>query len=125
MSQATDIEIEKKKRGRPKTINVDKKEYQKKYYEAHKEALLDKAKERYNDNPEAFKERSKQYMETLKETDNEKYQAIREAQSKASLDYHKREQQAFRLIRNLIEKGEITLQEEHKELLSKYNVIKI
>jgi transaldolase len=125
MSQATDIEIEKKKRGRPKTINIDKKEYQKKYYEAHKDALLDKAKERYNDNPEAFKERSKQYMETLKETDNEKYQAIREVQSKASLDYHKREQQAFRLIRNLIERGEITLQEEHKELLSKYNVIKI
>ena len=42
MSSPTSTELPiVKKRGRPKTVNVDKKEYQKKYYEAHKEALLD------------------------------------------------------------------------------------
>jgi nicotinamide riboside kinase len=126
MSSPTSTELPiVKKRGRPKTVNVDKKEYQKKYYEAHKDALLDKAKDRYTENPEVFKERNKQYMETLKETDNEKYQAIREAQSLGGHDYHKRQLQAFKIIKELIETGELTLQDTHKELLNKYNVIKI
>jgi len=111
MSQATDVEIEKKKRGRPKTINVDKKEYQKKYYEAHK----DKVKERYNDNPEVFKERTKQYMEKLKETDNERYKALRDMQSKGGNSLIKRQFELCKLIKELLDSGSLTIPDTHRE----------
>lgn len=63
---------EKKRRGRPKKYNfldepISKEEYNKKWYEAHRQQATEKYKEqkedikqKYNDNKEDFKQKSKE-----------------------------------------------------------------
>jgi hypothetical protein len=104
-----------KKRGRPKTVTVDKKEYNKVRYQANKEAVLEKAKERYNENRDIFIERNKKYMENLKETDIAKYEAIREAQSKGGNSLIKRQFELCKIVKELLEEGILTLPDNHKK----------
>ena len=122
-------DLKPKRRGRPKTNSLDKKEYQKEYYKKNKESLLEQKKEYYNQHKDEIlehqKEYQKEYMQNLKDNNPDKFKSIREKNNEASKDYHMREQQAFRFIKSIIENGELYLNETHKETLSKYNVIRI
>lgn len=115
MSQATDIEIEKKKRGRPKTINVDKKEYQKKYYEAHKEALLEQKKEYYEEHKDELKEYQKDYIENLKENNQEKFQELKKKKQEQGNVRIKRSLELLKIVKGLLEKDLLVLPDSHKE----------
>ncbi len=122
-----------KKRGRPKTVNVDKKEYQKKYYEAHKEALLEQKKEYrlekkdeikeyqkeyYQNNRESLLEKKKEYIDTLKESNPDKFKEIRDKQLEQSKEIHRKERELFKLFLQLYEKGEMNLPDTHKERIN-------
>lgn len=134
MSSPTSTELPiVKKRGRPKTVNVDKKEYQKKYYEAHKEALLEQKKEYrlekkdeikeyqkeyYQNNRESLLEKKKEYIDTLKESNPDKFKEIRDKQLEQSKEIHRKERELFKLFLQLYEKGEMNLPDTHKERIN-------
>lgn len=134
MSSPTSTELPiAKKRGRPKTVNVDKKEYQKKYYEAHKEALLEQKKEYrlekkdeikeyqkeyYQNNRESLLEKKKEYIDTLKESNPDKFKEIRDKQLEQSKEIHRKERELFKLFLQLYEKGEMNLPDTHKERIN-------
>jgi hypothetical protein len=118
----SEVEIpQKKKVGRPKTVSVDKKEYQKQYYQKHKETLLENRKDYYSENKDKIleynKEYQKDYIENLKVNNPEKYQEIRKRQNELSLEYHRKEREAYRIITSLIRDGLLNLPESHKEII--------
>ena len=104
-----------KKRGRPKTVTVDKKEYQKKYYEANRETLLENKKEYYVEHKHEIKEYQKEYMENLKEVNPEKYKELRTKQQEQGNLYTKRSLELLKVIKDLIEQDLIVLPDSHKD----------
>jgi len=118
----SEVEIpQKKKVGRPKTVSVDKKEYQKQYYQKNKETLLENKKEYYLEHREELleynKEYQKEYIENLKTNNPEKYKELRKRQQKQGNEYHKKEQAVYKIVRELIRQGMLEIPESHKEIL--------
>ena len=115
-----------KRRGRPKTVTVDKKEYRKQYYQKNKDNLLVKHKEYNKEHKEEIKEYQKEYqkdyrkeyIENLKETNPEKFQELRDRQNELSKELHRRERELFKLVLQLYENGEIVVPETYKESIS-------
>ncbi len=93
-----------KRRGRPKTVMVDKKKYQKKYFQENKERLS---------------ENNKKYMEELKISNPEKYEEIKSSINIKSKDIHRKERELYKLFLEWYERGEMTLPETHKEHVNK------
>lgn len=114
----TELQVQPKRRGRPKTVNItDKKEYQKKYYDNNRDKLLEKKKEYYSENKEQILECQKEYTEKLKFNDPEKYKIIREKQSEAGNITHKKALCIYKIIKELTKSGALTLPESHKDII--------
>ncbi len=122
-------EKEVKKRGRPRKSDMSSKEYQKLYYELNKELYISRAKEKYQADPEKRKEYNKeynkQYRENLKITNIEKCKENQKKVSDARKKYDKRQQQSFKIIKQLIEENSIILTEEQKEMLRPFKIINV
>lgn len=113
----TELEVQPKRRGRPKTINVDKKEYQKQYREKNREVLSEKKKEYYSENKERILENQKEYIENLKIDDPEKFKDLRIKQKEEGNFRVKRSLQLLNLISELYKKGLLSVPDSHKELI--------
>lgn len=130
----SEVEIpQKRKVGRPKTVNItDKKEYQKQYREKNRETLTEKKKEYYSENRDKILENQKeyytehkddilnyqkQYIQTLKENEPDRYNSIKERTNELSRDIHKKERVLFKLFLQWYEKGEMTLPDTHREII--------
>ena len=105
----------KPKRGRPKTVSVDKKEYQKQYYQKNKETLLENKKEYYSEHKDEITEYQKEYIEDLKNNKPEKYRELRKKQKEQGNLYTKRSLELIKLIKELLEQDLIVLPDSHKD----------
>ncbi len=112
----TELQI-KRPRGRPKTINVDKKEYNKQYREKNREKLAEKKKDYYTEHKEQLLEYQKQYTDDLKENNIEKYKELRTKQKEQGNYRVKRSLQLLNLISELYEKGLLSVPDTHKEII--------
>ncbi len=125
-------DLKPKRRGRPKTNSLDKKEYQKEYYKKNKDSLLEQKKEYYNQHKDEILEHQKeyysehkddilnyqkQYIQTLKENEPDRYNSIRERTNELSREIHKKERALFKLFLQWYEKGEMTLPDTHREII--------
>jgi hypothetical protein len=108
-------EIKPKRRGRPKTVTVDKKEYRKQYYQANKNTLLQQGKEYYNEHKNEIRECQKEYIEDLKINNPEKFKELREKQKEQGNLRVKRSLELLNLIKELIEQNLIVLPDSHKD----------
>ena len=112
----SEVEIPQKRRaGRPKTVSIDKKEYQKQYYQKHRETLLENKKEYYTEHKDEIKEYQKEYMEELKVNNPEKFQELRTKQQEQGNLYTKRSLELLKVIKELLEQGLIVLPDSHKD----------
>ncbi len=100
----SEVEIPQKRRvGRPKTLNIDKKEYQKQYYKKNRESLLEKNKEYYTEHKDEIRENQKEYIETLKETNPNKYQEIKKKKQEQGNLYTKRSLEVMKLLKEMLQ----------------------
>ncbi len=115
----SEIEVPQKRRaGRPKTVSVDKKEYQKQYYQKNRESLLEGKKEYYTEHKDEIREYQKEYVEKLKENNPEKFQELREKQKELSIELQRKERALYKLIKDLYISGLLSVDNTHKELIS-------
>jgi hypothetical protein len=122
-----EVEEQPKRRGRPRTVNItDKKEYLKRYYDNNRETLSEQKKQYYLENKDKYKEYrdenkdkiteyQKEYIEKLKTNEPEKFKDLRQKQKVLSSEAHKKERDAYKLLKTLIKDGIISLPESHKD----------
>lgn len=116
----SEVEIPRKRRvGRPKTISIDKKEYQKQYYQKNRESLLEGKKEYYVEHKDEITEYQKEYIEDLKVNNPEKFHELREKQKELSNELQRKERALYKLIKELYMAGLLPVDDTHKEKISK------
>jgi hypothetical protein len=99
----TELQVQPKRRGRPKTVNItDKKEYNKQYYEQNRENIL---------------EQKREYIGKLKINEPEKYKEGMQKFKEHGNELQKKALCIYKLIKELTKSGVLSLPESHKEII--------
>ncbi len=106
-----------KRRGRPKTVNIDKKEYNKQYREKNREKLVEKDRQYYAENKDKILENQKEYIENLKINNPEKYKEGLNRYKEHGNELQKKALCIYKLIKELAKSGVLTLPESHKDII--------
>jgi hypothetical protein len=103
------IENLKPKRGRPKTVTVDKKEYQKQYRINNREILAEKDRQYYAENKDKI-------LENLKSDPIKYEERMRKFKEHGNMT-HKKALCIYKIIKELTSSGVLTLPESHKDII--------